>query len=198
MNSIVLRGYLRDIEHSHNIGEIEYEKANVICPNTSGREDDIISLKYKKYSNKHKEGDFVELEGNLRSYSTCVNGKNTVQIYVFTYFDTPDSIPAENTVIDGRICKIGELQETKYGKKYIHFTLANNIFTNNGKKLNNYIPCTCHNELAEQISKLTVNTQLSIVGEFHSHCYKKYLNNEELEYRVAHDLLVKKFEIISQ
>lgn len=195
MNKINLRGYLRDIEHSHNIGDIEYEKANLICPNTSGRDDDIISLKYKKYSNKYKEGDFIELEGNLRSYSTSKDGKNTVQIYVFTYFDLPEVISANNTEIDGRICKIEPLRSTQYNKQYLHFTLANNIFTKD-KKINNYIPCICYNELAEELAKYTVNTKIMLEGEFHSHCYKKYLTDTEFEYRIAHELLVKNYEIL--
>ena len=195
MNKINLRGFLRDIEYSHNIGDIEYEKANLICPNTSGRDDDIISLKYKKYSNKYKEGDFIELEGNLRSYSTSNNGKNTVQIYVFTYFDLPDVISSNNTEIDGRICKIDKLKQTHYNKQYLHFTLANNIFTSD-KKINNYIPCVCYGEVAQELSKYTVNTKLNIKGEFHSHCYKKYTSDTEFEYRIAHELLVKTYEIV--
>lgn len=195
MNKISLRGFLRDIEYSHNIGEIEYEKANLICPNTSGRDDDIISLKYKKYSNKYKEGDFIELEGNLRSYSTSNNGKNTVQIYVFTYFDLPDVISSNNTEIDGRICKIDDLKQTYYNKKYLHFTLANNIFSGD-KKINNYIPCICYDNIANELSKCGVNTKLNISGEFHSHCYKKYISDTEFEYRIAHELLVKTYEIV--
>lgn len=195
MNKINLRGFLRDIEYSHSIDDIEYEKANLICPTTSGRDDDIISLKYKKYSNKYKEGDFVELEGNLRSYSTSKNEKNTVQIYVFTYFDLPDMISANNTQIDGRICKINDLKRTSYNKSYLHFTLANNIFTND-KKINNYIPCICYGDIAEELSKYTVNTKLEIEGEFHSHCYKKYTSDNDFEYRIAHELLVKSFNIL--
>lgn len=195
MNKVILRGYLRDIEYSHSIGDIEYEKANLICPSTCGREDDIISLKYKKYSNKYKEGDFLELEGNLRSYSTSNGGKNSVQIYVFTYFDSPEIISMYNTEIDGRICKIDELKTTKYNKPYLHFTLANNIFTND-KKINNYIPCTCYGDMAEELSKLGVNTRISICGEFHSHCYKKYITKDDFEYRVAHEVLIKKYEIM--
>lgn len=196
MNKISLRGYLRDIQYSHNIGDIEYEKANIICPNSFGKDDDIISLKYKKYSNKYKEGDFIELEGNLRSYSTSINGKNSVQIYVFTYFDKPDIISINNTDIDGRICKIDKIKTTKYGKKYLHFTLANNIFTNNNKKINNYIPCTCYDDIAQEFSNLSVNTKLNISGEFHSHCYKKYTIEDNFEYRVAHELTIKEYEIV--
>jgi len=194
MNKISLRGYLRDIQYSHNVGDIEYEKANLICPNSFGKDEDIISLKYKKYSNKYKEGDFIELEGNLRSYSTSIEGKNSVQIYVFTYFDLPDVISSNNTQIDGRVCKMNDIKTTNNGKKYLHFILANNIFTNNNKKINNYIPCTCYDDLAEELSNFDVNTKLDLKGEFHSHYYKKYISDDEFEYRIAHELVIKSYE----
>ena len=77
MNVITLRGYLRDIQFSHMQGNVEYEKANLICPRVGGKDDDIISLRYKKFTNKYKEGDFIEVKGNLRSYSTKDKEKNS-------------------------------------------------------------------------------------------------------------------------
>lgn len=196
MNEIVLRGFLRDIEFSHNQGDIEYEKANLICPRIKGCEEDVISIKYKKFVNKYKEGDFVELKGNLRSYSTKIDGHNSVQIYVFTYFDLPEEVKSDNVIIDGRICWKDSLRYYKNGKAYLHFTLANNIFTNNGKKINNYIPCTAFGETALKLDEYDINTFLNIVGEFHSHTYKKYLEDNEIEYRIAHDVTVNDFEVI--
>ncbi len=196
MNNIVLRGYLRDIEYSHNIGDIEYEKANLICPNSGGKDDDIISLRYKKYTNKYKDGDFIEINGNLRSYSTKVDNKNNVQIYVFTYFDTPDVITVNNVELDGRICKINGLKKAKSGKEYLHFILANNIFVSNNKKINSYIPCTCYGDIAAELSQCSVNDKLEINGEFHSHCYKKYLEDGTFEYRIAHEVVIKNYSKI--
>ena len=54
MNEILIRGYLRDIAFSHYQGSIEYEKANLVCPRTGGKEEDVISLRYKKFTNKYK------------------------------------------------------------------------------------------------------------------------------------------------
>ena len=50
MNEIILKGLIRDIENSHNIGDIQYSKANLIVSRDSGI-DDIISLRFKKFSN---------------------------------------------------------------------------------------------------------------------------------------------------
>lgn len=193
MNSIVLRGYLRDIQFSHYQGDIEYEKANLICPRGGGQEEDIISLRYKRFVNRHQEGDFVEIRGNLRSYSTKVNDKNNVQIYVFTYFDSPEEINVDNTYIDGRICRINTLSYDNNGLPHIHFILANNIFTNNGKKINSYIPCTAYGEEALRLANCRVNDFLTITGNLHSHCYTMEKADDK-EFRIAHELIVKAFD----
>lgn len=46
MNKIILKGMIRNIEHSHNVKEIEYQKAELIVPRTDG-EDDVLDLKFK-------------------------------------------------------------------------------------------------------------------------------------------------------
>lgn len=196
MNEIYLRGYLRDIQFSHYQGNVEYEKANLICPRTGGKDEDVISLRYKKFTNKYKEGDFIDLKGNIRSYSTKDKEKNSVQIYVFTYFDIPDEVSGNSLSLDGRICKIDDERKSKNGTAYIHFILANNIFTNDGKKINSYIPCVCYKDDVKLIKELGVNGQIKIEGEFHSHTYKKKLDNGEIEFRVAHEVTVKKVEKI--
>ena len=190
MNNIAIKGYLRDIEFSHDVGGIEYNKAKIICPGINSKDDDLFLIRFKKYCNKYKEGDFIELKGNLRSYSLKENNKSSVQIYVFTYFDLPE-LPCGNVEIDGRICKIGELNTTRAGKKYIHFTLANNIFTSSNK-INSYIPCTAYDELAEEISKLNVSDFVLLHGEFHSHTYKRKIDKEIM---LAHEVVVKEYEL---
>lgn len=191
MNEIVLRGFLRDITFSHYQGQIEYEKANLICPRIGGKEEDVISLRYKKYTNKYKEGDFIELKGNLRSYSVKDADKSNVQIYVFTYFDIPEEITNNCLTLDGRICKVDSLRHSKTGVPYVHFILANNIFTNDGKKINSYIPCICYADNAQKILSLGVSAKIEVSGEFHSHTYKKELDKNEIEFRVAHEVTVK-------
>lgn len=193
MNEVTLQGYLRDIEFSHSVGNVDYEKANLICPGTYGREDDIISIIYKKFVNKYNEGDFISLSGNLRSYSLKNEKHNSVQIYVFTYFDMPDSIATNDIKLDGHICKIDKIRYSKYGKQYIHFIVANNIFTATSK-LNNYISCTAYGQEALKIAEMDISDYINISGELHSHTYSKKTENEELEYKIAHEVVVKEFD----
>ena len=55
MNTITLKGFLRNIQYSHTINGVEYNKAELIVPNDTS-EDDILSIRFKKFSNPY-EGD---------------------------------------------------------------------------------------------------------------------------------------------
>ena len=196
MNTIKLKGILTNISSSHEIGGVEFCKANLLVKRVDGRED-LINIRFKKFSNPYDEGQEISLSGNLRSYSSKLeNGKNKVDLYVFTYFDLPslnanDQEDINAVEIDGRICKIEELRTTRNGKRNVHFILANNLIVSEGtKKLNSYIPCIAWGALADEISSLTVNTQIKLKGELHSREYQKVLPNGESEIRVAHECVV--------
>lgn len=200
MNNIILKGQIKNIQPSHQIGDILYDKAILIVPADNGHEN-IINLKFKSFSNKYRDNDIISLKGNIRSYSYKINAdKNKVVVYVFTYFDEAPESEEENSnkvVIDGRICKINKLRTTRNGKHNLHFILANNLISaDNTKRLNSYIPCIAWGNTAKALSKLSVNTKLMVEGELHSREHTKKLDNGEVEIRVAHELLIKSFEVI--
>lgn len=198
-NRIHLHGIIKDYEYSHKINDVEYEKANLIVKRMDGKED-IINLRFKKSSNPYKELNEIDLVGYVRSYSRIVNEKNKVDIYVFTYFDKDlENEKTNEFEIEGRICKIDPIRETRQGKKNIHFIIANNIESSDGqeKRLNSYLPCIAWGSLAKDISKTCfTKTKIRITGELHSREYKKQIDSDEYEIRIAHELLVKTLEII--
>lgn len=201
MNSIILSGVLKDIQPSHKIDEVNFDRAKLIVKRETGQED-VINLRFKSFSNRYKENDEVTLQGNIRSYSYKVaEDKNKVVIYVFTYFDEPevtDNLTSTNkVVIDGRICKINPLRTNKNGKHNIHFIIANNLLSaDKTKRLNSYIPCIAWGSLAHEIDKYSVNTKVSLTGELHSREHRKVHPSGEIEFRVAHELLVTGFEVV--
>ena len=71
MNKVVLKGIISNIKFSHDIGGIKYYQANIVT--SDGGRESINSLKFKKFANKYKNNDFIEIEGNIRNYSN--NGK---------------------------------------------------------------------------------------------------------------------------
>lgn len=200
MNDISLKGYLKDIKYSHTIGSVEYDKAFLIVSRNAS--EDIIPLCFKHTSNRYKEGDLIELKGNLRSHSSKnVDGKNKVDIYVFTYFDIPDNVVGDEEIsnlvsIDGRICKLNELRVHDNGSISINFLLANNIFTSaSNRKLNSYIPIVCWGETAKLVGSLAVGDQIKVTGTFHSRTYKKYIN-DNLEIKVAYEVVADSIDVL--
>lgn len=202
MNNIKLKGIITNIEPSHVIQDIEFSKANLIVKRTDGKED-ILNIRFKKFSNPYENNQEITLSGNVRSYSSKLgNGKNKVELYVFTYFDQPelnqnDQEDVNILELDGRICKIEDIRVTKNGKRNIHFILANNLIVSEGaKKLNSYIPCIAWGQEAIDLSKLSINSKIKLIGELHSREYKKTLPDGSFEFRVAHECVVKSFEIV--
>ncbi len=178
MNNVYLSGIIKNIEPSHCINGIQYNKANIIIPRAKGKED-IIVLKYKEFTNKnnYKDGDTICLLGNVRTYSIHQpDGTDKISVYVFTYFDKPEETLEDNTnkcEISGRICKISNIRYTKDNNRNIHFILANNIENGNGRRYSSYIPCIAWGKIADSLSKFSVNTQLELFGELHSNNCKK-------------------------
>ena len=198
MNRVVLKGKLQDIQYSHTIDVVDFHKARLICKREDGRED-TVNIRFKSFSNTYREGAEVELEGNLRSYSyKDEDDINKVLIYVFTYFNLPESDEeiTNRVEIDGRICKMNPLRKTRSGKHNLHFILANNLSTGDGKRLNSYIPCIVWGKLARELCELPVNTQIKLTGQIHSREHVKQHEDGTQEIRVAHELAVDGYEVI--
>ena len=203
MNNIILRGVIRDIAFSHTINGVQYNKANLIVARGDGKED-VISLKFKAETNPYHEDELITISGNVRSYSHKeANGHNKVDIYVFTYFDkieVDDDSPYINKVyIDGKICKLSEIQDNGFSKKRIHYIIANNIESASKKVvLNAYLPCISWGEVAEQVANCKVSDSLQICGSLHSREYiKKHPDGSE-EFKVAHELLINEIVPINE
>lgn len=202
MNEIKLRGYIRDIQYSHTIKDVDYDKANLIVPNIHTNEDDIITLCFKHFSNHYENGDLIDIVGNIRSYSQKLSeDKNKVNIYVFTYFDTPQGVedePITNQVeLDGRICKIDNIRKHNTGPDSLSFILANNIILPEGRgKINNYIPVVCWGKHATELSALNVSDRIAIRGSLQSRTYKKHLSDDSVELRVAHEIVLSGYEFL--
>ena len=139
MNQIILQGIIKDIKFSHYVNDIEYYKALLVVRREDDKED-IVPIKFKRFCCSYNEGDLVNLVGNIRTFcEKDKDGINHVHPYVFTYFDEPEKGEANLVLLDGNICKKGELRKTKSGLDVLDFTIANNI-KNNEQMFNAYLP----------------------------------------------------------
>ena len=192
MNKIKLHGTIKNIQYSHNIDDIEYYKANLLVTRNNGKED-LLNLKFKRFSLPYKENDEIDLTGNIRTYSQKLKDKNKVDVYIFTYFDLPEEPEINYCEIDGRICNKNELRKTKDGKDVLDFILANNV-TNDTQSLNCYIPCVAWGKCAKSLNALNVGDKVLIKGQLQSREYKKKISEDDFEIRIAHELSVNTFE----
>ena len=191
MNKIILKGFLRNIQYSHNIQDIEFCKAELITKQENGKEN-LVNIKFKRFSNPYKDGDEVTLVGNIRTYSQKLKDKNKVEVYVFTYFDEPEDTTILNQAeLDGRICVKGDLRKTQSGKDVLDFILANNLKTEN-QSLNCYVPCVAWGKVAKQIAQLNIGDNIHLIGQLQSREYKKKISENDFEIRVAHELNISK------
>lgn len=192
MNKIQLNGVIKNIEYSHHIQGIEFYKANLITRRENGKED-IVNLKFKKFSNPYKENQEISLIGNIRTFNRQEEDRNKVELFVFTYFDEAEEGPNNLAYIDGRICKKNNLRKTTSGKDVLDFILANNI-ENNGQILNVYLPCVAWGKCAKALNKLNIGDKILIQGQLQSREYKKKIAEDDYEIRVCHELSVNTFE----
>lgn len=195
MNKIVLKGVISNIEYSHTINSIDFYKAIL---NTE--DNNIIPLCFK-YASPYQENEKINIVGSIRSFTkkNLENNKSKVNIYIFTYFDSPESSEQElinSFELDGRICKMDQLRATKDGRKRMHITLANNIFSaNNTQKLNNYIPIVAYDELAEKLAQLNISDKIQVTGTFCSRTYIKK-NGDIKEEKIAYEGVLSSFEMV--
>lgn len=195
MNKIQLKGILKNIEYSHTINDIEFYKANLIVKRENMNKEDIISLKFKRFSNPYKENEEINLIGNVRTYNHIAEDKTKVEIYVFTYFDKPNTEETNKVEVDGRICKKGKLRKTRAGKDVIDFVLANNVKTDS-QILNVYLPCVAWGKNAKVFNNLNIGDKISIIGQLQSREYKKKISEDDFEIRICHELNVVTFDKI--
>ena len=194
MNQITLKGFIRNIVFSHNINDIEFYKAELVSKQENNKEN-VINLKFKRFSNPYQENQEISLVGNIRTYSRKLDVGSRVEVYTFTYFDLPEEDVINEAYIDGRICKKGDLRKTKSGKDVIDFIIANNLKTES-QSLNCYIPCVAWGKLAKEIAKKGIGESLAVRGQLQSREYKKKISDNDFEIKVAHELNIS--EIIKE
>ena len=192
MNFVYLKGIIKNIQYSHTIDDIVFNRAELIVKKPDGRES-LLIIKFKQFTTEVKENSEIELIGNIRSYSRMDDGKHKVEIYIFTYFDEVEITTDDLTNIvklDGKICKKDNLRTTYNGKHYIHFIVANNLEVDGAQRLNSYIPCVAWGKLAKYINEhLNVSDTVYLEGQAQSREYKKK-SPDGLELGIAHEVLV--------
>ncbi len=147
-----------------------------------------------------KEGTYVIIDGQLRSYNRYLNDTNKLVLTIFArgiYIpdekELQEAIKNPNEIyLDGYICKRPIYRVTPFGREISDLLLA----VNRAYGKSDYIPCICWGRNARFCENLIVGDHLKLWGRIQSREYNKKLSSEQTETRVAYEVSISKLEFI--
>jgi len=145
-------------------------------------------------------GDYVVVEGQLRSYNRYIDSSNRLVLTVFVReIYLPDEGELEEVIkkpneiyLDGYICKEPIYRETPFGREITDLLIA----VNRAYNKSDYIPCIAWGRNARFCENLIVGDHIKIWGRIQSRNYEKRLSSGETETRVAYEVSISKLEFI--
>lgn len=145
-------------------------------------------------------GDYIVIEGQLRSYNRYINSSNRL---ILTVFAREIYIPEEEEIeeilrspneiyLDGYICKKPVYRVTPFGREIADLLIA----VNRSYNKSDYIPCIAWGRNARFCENLIVGDHIKLWGRIQSREYQKKLNSGEVETRTAYEVSISKLEFI--
>lgn len=186
---------LSELRFSHKTyGEIFYTFVLGI-ERRSGYIDEINIMVSERliFDNPPREGDFVEIKGQIRTYNEIVDEKNKLNVVVFAkeIYQSENFRYNENYIyLEGFLCKEPLKRTSPLGREICDMMLAVNRMYNKS----DYIPCIAWGRNAGYAEKLGVGTKLALEGRIQSREYKKKLDDGTAEMRKAFEVSVVKLE----
>lgn len=147
-----------------------------------------------------KEGIYVKIFGQLRSYNRYVDGSSKLLLTVFardikllkTQEEIKEALKSPNEIfLDGYICKPPVYRTTPFGREISDLLLA----VNRAYNKSDYIPCIAWGRNARFCDNILVGDHLKVWGRIQSREYQKKVNNE-IETKVAYEVSISKLEYI--
>lgn len=179
------------LKFSHRTyGEIFYTFEIGVLRN-SGYEDQIIIMASERILSTMniEPGQFVNIEGQIRTYNEDVNGHNKLNIVVFardiTEADSEDEAINE-IYLEGFLCKKPLQRTSPLGRKICDLMLAVNRMYNKS----DYIPCIAWGRNAIYSSTLDVGDRIAVHGRLQSRQYKKKCDDGDFLIKTAYEVSI--------
>lgn len=145
-------------------------------------------------------GEYVIIEGQLRSYNRVVNEKNKLILTVFAREliipedeELPEFLRNPNEIyLDGYICKKPIYRTTPFGREISDILIA----VNRPYNKSDYIPAIAWGRNARFCENLIVGDRVKVWGRIQSREYQKRIGEEKTENRVAYEVSLSKLEYL--
>ncbi|MBU5439058.1 single-stranded DNA-binding protein [Tissierella sp. MSJ-40] len=145
-------------------------------------------------------GQYVVVEGQLRSYNRYVENNNRLvltifarDIYVLDENELLEILRKPNEIyLDGYICKKPIYRTTPFGREITDLLIA----VNRPYNKSDYIPCIAWGRNARFCENLLVGDHIRLWGRIQSREYQKKLHSGEIETKIAFEVSVSKLEFV--
>lgn len=145
-------------------------------------------------------GQYVIIEGQLRSYNRYVDSTNRLILTIFTrdiYIPDEDelaeSLRKPNEIyLDGYICKKPIYRTTPFGREITDVLIA----VNRAYNKSDYIPCIAWGRNARFCEKMLVGDHIKLWGRIQSREYQKKHHTGEVDVKIAFEVSVSKLEYV--
>ena len=179
--------------------------------------DDIIVIKnlVKTYDTGHvqvkalkeinlsvKQGEYIVVEGQLRSYNRYIDGRNRLILTIFAreLYSPSDEEELKELLrkpneiyLDGFICKAPIYRTTPFGREITDLLVA----VNRPYNKSDYIPSIAWGRNARYCKGLEIGDNIRIWGRLQSREYQKKLGEEEVQTKIAYEVSISKMEKVS-
>ena len=196
MNKIRLDGKVTtEPEFSHECKGEKFYKLFL----ESGRKSEVVDtlpcLVPEVFLKDVEVGEFVGINGEIRTRNNHSEGKSKLEIYVFVLgVDNYEGQDSNSVWLEGYVCKDPLYRETPLGREIADLTIASN--RPYGKS--DYIPCIVWGRNALIASDIPVGAKVIIYGRLQSREYVKMLDDETREIKVAYELSASSLEILNE
>lgn len=166
----------------------KYKTFHLETTRLSGVKDDVLVIVEFFKLGEVKRGDFVQLEGSIRSFHEEIEQQRRLIISFFAERATKilDHESVNEVVLEGYVCKPIVFRETPAGFRISDVMIA----VNRGFKCD-YIPLVFWNEEAEKFKDLEMGAKIAIKGRLQSRAYLKEIAPGEVVRRFAQEVSVR-------
>ena len=195
-NTICAAGVAADEPtHSHCVYGEDFYAFFLEVERLSGAFDILPCVIPERLKGLVRQGERIEVYGQIRSYNRIVDGANRLEIKVFVreVFPAEEETCLNDAMLCGFICKPPVYRVTPFGREITDMLLA----VNRAYNKSDYIPVIAWGRNARLCSKFEVGERICVHGRLQSREYEKVSRGETLV-RTAYELSACAVELITQ
>jgi single-stranded DNA-binding protein len=198
-NVVTISGeIITELEFSHEVYGEGFYSFFIEVPRLSDYYDIIpVTISERLIVNQSLDvGNFIEIEGQFRSYNSFTSEGNKLILTVFAreinLLDNEGNIRNPNQIfLNGYVCKKPIYRTTPFGREITDILLA----VNRPYSKSDYIPCIAWGRNARYSESLSVGDNIKLWGRIQSRKYQKKLDTGEILSKTAYEVSVSKMEV---